>query len=112
MESYNDRQHPDFIMPFEVSDGRLSRCGLCWMEQPRQPCGVLSDLRHELKVPPPQGCEPNVWWDKLLLAYVVYTQLPQELRMRAAATPTDPSDAPHGGAPMVSGHMPHSVVHP
>lgn len=107
MQSHNDRLHrqlPTFIMPFEVSDGRLSRCGLCWVEQER-PCYVFGRLTQELGVSPPQGCEPNVWWDKLLLAYVVYKQLPSELRLRAAATPVDPGDAPCGSAPMVRGHI-------
>lgn len=89
----NDRRQDGFVLPFEVSDGRNSRCGL-GSTKSGQLCAVYDSLYLEnLGALPDERYKkndmPNVWWDRLLLAFIAYKQLLPQLLMRAAAFHTD-----------------------
>lgn len=100
----NDRRQDGFVLPFEVSDGRNSRCGLGWTKS-GQLCAVYGSLYLEnLGALPDERYKkddtPNVWWDRLLLAFTAYKQLPPQLVMKAAAFHADRVGALGGAVPL------------
>lgn len=100
----NDRRQDGFVLPFEVSDGRNSRCGLGWTKS-GQLCAVYGSLYLEnLGALPDERYNkddmPNVWWDRLLLAFTAYKQLPPQLVMKAAAFHADRVGALGGAVPL------------